>query len=96
MRRCQWRAGRCQAEARQIVNGGFWAKGRNAKDDTPEQIFQRVGDSRLPIRKLTGPAIPTMVANKAILAKVNDTATDVLNKEFTRQMNLLMDKTGAT
>ena len=84
-----------KSEARQMVKGGFLAKGRNAKEDTPQQIFQRTGDSRLPIRKLTGPAIPTMVANKAILAKVNDTATDVLNKEFTRQMNLLMEKTGA-
>lgn len=97
-----------KSEGRKIVKGGFLAKGLNAKDDTPEQIFQRDGDKRKmkkghyigqmrqPIRKLTGPSIPTMVANKAILAKINDTATDVLNKEFTRQMNLLMDKTGAT
>lgn len=84
-----------KAEARQIVKGGFLAKARNAKDDTPLQIFQRTGDARLPIRKLTGPAIPTMVSNKDIIAKINGTATDVLHKEFTRQMTLLMEKTGA-
>lgn len=84
-----------KSEGRQLVKGGFLAKGLNAKDDTPQQVFQRIGDSRLPIRKLTGPAIPTMVANKAILAKANDTASEVMHKEFTRQMGLLMDKTGA-
>lgn len=84
-----------KAEPRQLVKGAFLAQGLNANEGTPQQVFQRIGDARLPIRKLTGPAIPTMVANPKIIAQASDTATDVMNREFIRQMELLMSKTGA-
>lgn len=82
-----------RAGGRQLVQGGFLARGRNAKDDTPQQIFQRAGDSRLPIRKLTGPAIPTMVANPAVIQGASTLAMDVLAREFPRQMDVLMANT---
>lgn len=83
-----------KAEGRKVVQGGFLAKGRNAKGDTPYQIFQRVGDERLPIRKLTGPAIPTMVSNPKVITAAVDRAGEVIGAEFTRQMELLMSNTG--
>lgn len=83
-----------KAEGRKQVQGGFLAKGRNAKGDTPYQIFQRVGDERLPIRKLTGPAIPTMVSNPKVITAAVDRAGEVMGAEFTRQMELLMSNTG--
>ena len=84
-----------KAEGRQTVQGAFLAKGRNAQGDTPYQIFQRVGDERLPIRKLTGPAIPTMVSSPKVIGAAVDRAGTVMQAEFTRQMELLMSNTGA-
>lgn len=94
---------------RKILQGGFFALGLNAKPgETPEQLWKRQGDPRpmrrgkykgrvkQPIVKLTGPSIPTMVQNKDVLTNASTLAGDVMRREFTRQMQMLMDKTGAT
>lgn len=80
-----------KGEGRQVVPGAFPGRGRNSQ---AEFAFQRIGDKRLPIRKLTGPAIPTMVQNPDVITKAGDLAGEVLRTEFTRQMELLMAKTG--
>lgn len=84
-----------KSEGRKVVQGGFLAKGLNATGETPYQIFQRLGDSRLPIRKLTGPAIPTMVSSPKVIDAALELAGTVMEAEFTRQMDLLMKDTGA-
>jgi hypothetical protein len=79
---------------RHVVRGAFLAKGWNATDDTPYLVFQRIGAERLKIRKLTGPALPTMVSNPKIIDDATDRAGTVMQAEFTRQMELLMSNTG--
>ena len=95
-----------KAEGRKQVQGGFLAKGLNHETSTPYQIFQREGDPRRmtkgnyaglkkqPLRKLTGPAIPTMVSNPKVITAAVDRAGEVMGTEFTRQMELLMSNTG--
>ena len=93
---------------RKIVQGGFMALGLNARPgETPEQIFKRngvprrmrkgtyIGRKKQPLVRLTGPSIPTMVQQKDVIDKASDLAGEVVRREFTRQMNLLLQRTGA-
>lgn len=96
-----------KSEGRQVLPGGFFAKGLNAEPGTPYQVFRRRGDKRVmskgnysgqvrqPIVKETGPAIPTMVSSPKVIGAAVDRAGTVMQAEFTRQMELLMSNTGA-
>lgn len=97
-----------KANGRKVVQGGFLALGLNARaGETPEQVFKRegparrmrkgnyVGRKKQPLIRLTGPSIPTMVQNKDVIEKASELAGEVVRREFTRQMQLLLEKTGA-
>lgn len=57
-----------------VVDGAFWGKGRaGLADGAGEwQIFRRIGLGRLPVKKLTGPAIAQMVRGDDVLEAIND------------------------
>ncbi len=80
---------------RRVLKGAFIARGKYHREDTPLLVFKRKGKKRLKIMKLTTLSVATMVANKSVIEKAVETSGAVMEKEFTRQMGLLMDKTGA-
>jgi hypothetical protein len=77
-----------KGSGRSLVKGAFLGAGVNSQSQI---IFQRIGQDRLPIRKLTGPAIPTMVSQREIVDKASDMAAEILRREFARQMSLLVE-----
>lgn len=56
-----------------VVPGAFWGAGRagTAAGAGEEQIWQRVGAGRTPLRKLTGPSIAHMARGRAGIDAVN-------------------------
>jgi hypothetical protein len=67
--------------ARKLVKGGFvGGKGK--------VIFKRTGESRLPIKRLFGPAIAQMVANQAVIDDALLLTGEDMAVEFNRQMEV--------
>ncbi|MFT5766740.1 MAG: hypothetical protein ACI9DH_000559 [Halioglobus sp.] len=64
------------------IKGGFWGKGRAGGEDGAGewQIFQRMGLSRLKVRKLTGPSISHMARGKAPLNAINQLVDNKASK----------------
>jgi hypothetical protein len=56
-----------------VVPRAFWGRGRAGSTDGAgeQQIFQRIGLSRLPVRKLTGPSVAHMVRGQAGVDEIN-------------------------
>jgi len=71
---------------RRLVKGAFSADVHGTK------IFRRQGDSRLPIDRLYGPAIPVMVSNKITVLSVNEKVGHELPIEFERAMDRFLSR----
>jgi hypothetical protein len=70
---------------RKLVKGGFTGgKGK--------VIFQRTGDSRLPIERLFGPAIAQMVSNPTVIEAALLLTGEDLAVEFNRQMEVSLGR----
>ncbi|WP_110636244.1 hypothetical protein [Salinicola salarius] len=70
-------------KGRQVVRGGWYAKGeimRRAKDGSPRIQY--------------GPSIPGMVAHESVITGATDVARDVLPREFSRRMEVLLEEEG--
>ncbi|MDH4572467.1 hypothetical protein [Salinicola acroporae] len=70
-------------KGRQLVAGGWYAKGeimRRAKDGSPRIQY--------------GPSIPGMVAHESVITGATDVARDVLPREFSRRMEVLLEEEG--
>ena len=71
---------------RYVTPGGFIAQGNNGN----VHIFQRMSrrqKERMPIRKMTGPAIPQMVAQQEVL----DEAAKFVEREFPKDLSNRID-----
>jgi len=84
-----------------IVPGAFWGRaaiGSGAGKIIGEgtlQIFQRIGLSRLKIRKLTGPAIAQMAGGEAPLDAINELMREKADKTLAHNLDhFLRTKTG--
>lgn len=53
-------------------------------------VFERVGQSRLPIRRLYGPSVPQMVGNDRVVDRVADKAQENLTKRLDHEINRLI------
>ena len=72
-----------------IVPGGFFG---TAKTSGSGQIFQRIGTSRLPIRKLTGPSISQMMSGRAAIDALNDLVRKEGDEKFANNLDHFMQK----
>ena len=71
---------------RYVAPGGFIAEGNNGN----VHIFQRMSKrqkARMPIRKMTGPAIPQMVSQQEVL----DEATKFVEQEYPKDLTNRLD-----
>lgn len=55
-------------------------------------IWNRVSDSRLPIKQLYGPSVPQMAKNEEIMAKVNKEAGETLEKRINAEVANILRK----
>ncbi|MDF1536082.1 MAG: phage tail protein [bacterium] len=55
-------------------------------------IFKRVGRTRLPIKRLTGPSVFKMADNDKVRRRMEKRATDQFDREFTRNLDRLMKR----
>ncbi|MGQ7245461.1 hypothetical protein ACUN9V_18635 [Salinicola sp. V024] len=70
-------------KGRQVVRSGWYAKGevmRRAKDGSPRTQY--------------GPSIPGMVAHESVITGATDVARDVLPREFSRRLEVLLEEEG--
>lgn len=77
-----------------IVPRGFWGRGRRGRTDGAGewQIFQRVGVSRLPIRKLSGPSIAHMIRNESAQNDINRLLQEELNDRFSHELDHFLQR----
>jgi hypothetical protein len=54
-------------------------------------VFERVGKRRLPIKKLTGPAAPTMIGSETVRIAIEENALRRFEKELDHQIIYLME-----
>lgn len=71
---------------RKLVQGGFMANVNGQK------IFKRVGESRLPIRRLLGPSIAHMAAEETVVKMSLLQVGEDLGFEFSRYLDVLLTK----
>jgi len=76
-------------ERAQIVPGAFFG---TAKNSGSGQIFQRLGPSRLKIKKLTGPAIAQMVGGEAPIKALNDLVQREGDEKFAHNLDHFLKK----
>ena len=55
------------------------------------KIWQRVGKSRLPIRRLMGPAVPEMLGQDNVRAKVLEKALETYKKRLDHEINRMLE-----
>lgn len=55
------------------------------------KIWQRVGKSRLPIRRLMGPAVPQMLGQENVRAKVLEKALGTYKKRLDHEINRILE-----
>jgi hypothetical protein len=72
-----------------IVQGGFFGK---AKTSDAVQIFQRIGLSRTPIKKLTAPAIAQMVGGRGPLRALNELIQKEADVKFSNNLDHFLQK----
>jgi len=72
-----------------LVSGGFYGK---AKTSGALQIFKREGEGRLPVKKLTAPAISQMVGGKAPIAALNDMVQREANAKMSANLDFFLKK----
>lgn len=70
------------------VTDGFIGQGKTkgSGDDTGVQIFQRIGDDRLGIKKITGPSIAHMVRNDQVMKEARAFIQEEFHKQFKSNM----------
>jgi hypothetical protein len=73
----------------EIVPGAFFG---TAKTSGSGQIFQRLGPSRLKIKKLTGPAIAQMVGGEAPIKALNDLVQREGDEKFAHNLDHFLKK----
>lgn len=87
---------RYQARARYRKGGAFvTAKGGFVgigKTSNSLQFFERIGESRLKIRKLTGPSVSQMVRGRNELAAIDHVVRNEFPKEFDSAMHQFISK----
>lgn len=77
-----------------VVKGAFWGRGRVGKADAAGQyqIFQRIGLSRLKVRKLSGPGVAQMVRGEAPIEELNTLMREEANVKFAQNLDHFMLK----
>ena len=77
-----------------IVPRGFWGRGRAGENAGAgeQQIFQRIGLSRQPVRKLTGPSVAHMVRGEAGLDKVNAMMAQEANRTLSHELDHFLQR----
>jgi len=53
-------------------------------------VFQRIGRSRLPIRELHGPAVPTMINKEAIMKRLKQVAEKRMDERLEHHLNRII------
>ena len=54
-------------------------------------IFDRLGDRRLPIEKMTGPAVPSMLGNRDIVEEVQEVMNEAAAKRLEHELSRLIE-----
>jgi hypothetical protein len=75
-----------KTSGRKVVKGGF------IQSIHGDKIFKRVGEARLPIKRLFGPSVPAMVLRTLSRVDFERRAAANVATEFERQIRLLLDK----
>lgn len=81
-----------------LIKGAFWGRGAIGSGDGITlgdgewQVFQRMGLSRLKIRKLTGPSISHMVRGDAPLKAINDLVQKEGGEKFANNIDHFIQK----
>ena len=55
------------------------------------RVYEREGESRLPIRPLSGPAAPVMLNNEQVVDRVTDKAIETVDKRLDHEINRILD-----
>ena len=63
----------------------------NARVGGGVKVFERVGKSRLPIKKLYGPSVPQALGNDQIVNEVAKKARETLNDRLDHEINRILD-----
>lgn len=54
-------------------------------------VFERVGQRRLPIRKLHGPSVAQMMGNDRVIDRISQDATDMMDKRLEHEIGRLLE-----
>jgi len=83
-----------KASKSSILKKAFWGKGRAGLDDGGGewQIFQRIGISRLKVKKLTGPSIAHMVRGDEAIKAINHLVEREGNEKLANNLDHFMRK----
>lgn len=54
-------------------------------------IFERLGEKRLPIRKMSGPSVPSMLGNRDIVEEVQEVMNDTAAKRLEHELRRLAE-----
>lgn len=76
--------------SRKVVRGGFVARMKSGH----VSLYKRLGEARLPIHELDGPAVPQMLNNEGVREKLRDAAADRFSRNLDHEMTYLMQKGG--
>lgn len=55
-------------------------------------LMEREGSSRLPIKQLYGPAVPSMMKNERVIGKVQEKAMETLEKRLDAEVNNILQR----
>lgn len=56
------------------------------------RVYEREGETRLPIRPLSGPAVPVMLNNEQVVERVEKKAIETVEKRLDHEVGRLLDK----
>lgn len=56
------------------------------------KVFERVGDERLPIRRLFGPSVPQMLGNEEIREQIDREGQETFYKRLDHEIKRILDK----
>lgn len=54
-------------------------------------IFGRLGDSRLPVKKMVGPSVPSMLGNSNVIDEVQNIMSETAEKRLEHELNRLAE-----
>ncbi|WP_106494888.1 phage tail protein [Lentibacillus sp. Marseille-P4043] len=61
-------------------------------DINGRKVFQRTGDSRLPIKRLFGPSVPQMIGNDEVHKEIEKQGQETLKKRLDHEINRILEK----